>query len=211
MVTRMDRTVGRVVEKLKALGLEKDTLVIFTSDNGPTHNVGGADSDFFHSAGKLRGLKGSVYEGGIRVPFIAYWPGTIKPGTTSDQRFYFPDVMPTLCDATGAKAPAGIDGISFYPTLTGKGGQKKHDFFYWEFGAYGGQQAVIAGDWKAVRQNLAKAGVKTELYDLATDEGETTDVAAKHPDVLARMEKLMKEQHAPSADFPLQAIDAKKK
>jgi arylsulfatase len=213
MVTRMDRTVGRIVDKLKALGLEKDTLVIFTSDNGPTHNVGGADSDFFKSADGLRGLKGSLYEGGIRVPFIAYWPGTIKPGSTDDGRFYFPDVLPTLCDLAGAETPKNIDGISFLPTLTGKGRQKPHDFLYWEFPAYGGQQAVIAGDWKAVRQNLAKGVVKTELYDLARDEGETTDVADKHPEVLARLEKLMKEQHTPNREFPLPAIDppAKKK
>jgi arylsulfatase len=213
MVTRMDRTVGRIVDKLKALGLEKDTLVIFTSDNGPTHNVGGADSDFFKSADGLRGLKGSLYEGGIRVPFIAYWPGTIKPGSTDDGRFYFPDVLPTLCDLAGAETPKNIDGISFLPTLTGKGRQKPHDFLYWEFPAYGGQQAVIAGDWKAVRQNLAKGVVKTEPYDLAWDEGETTDVADKHPEVLARLEKLMKEQHTPNREFPLPAIDppAKKK
>lgn len=211
MVTRMDRSVGRIADKVKELGLEKDTLIVFTSDNGPTHNVGGADSTFFNSAGKLRGLKGSVYEGGIRVPFIAYLPGAIKPGATCDERFYLPDVLPTLCAFTGAKAPAQIDGISFLPALTGRGQQKAHDFLYWEFPAYGGQQAVIAGNWKAVRQNLAKGVVKTELYDLATDESETTDVAAKHPDVLARMENLMKEQHTPRAAFPLPAVDPKKK
>ncbi|VTU02015.1 arylsulfatase : Arylsulfatase OS=Blastopirellula marina DSM 3645 GN=DSM3645_19478 PE=4 SV=1: Sulfatase [Gemmataceae bacterium] len=207
MVTRMDRTVGRVVEKLKELKLDGNTLVIFTSDNGPTHNVGGADSDFFKSAGTLRGLKGSVYEGGIRVPFIASWPGKIKPGTVSDERFYFPDVLPTLCEITGAKPPAGIDGVSFWPTLSGTGKQAPHEFLYWEFPGYGGQQAVIAGNWKAVRQALGKGVVRTELYDLAKDESETTDVADKNPEVLARLEKIMKEQHAPSAVFPLQTID----
>jgi arylsulfatase A len=207
MVTRMDRSVGRIIEKLKTLGLEKDTLVLFTSDNGPTHNVGGADSTFFESAGKLRGLKGSLYEGGIRVPLIAYRPGTIKPGSTCSERFYFPDFLPTLCDLTGAPPPDGIDGLSFLPTLTGKGEQKHHEFLYWEFPAYGGQQAVISGNWKAVRQDLAKGIVKTELYDLAADESETTDVAAKRPDVIARLEKLMRNEHVPSADFPLQAID----
>jgi len=213
MVTRMDRTVGRVMDKLKELKLDENTLVIFTSDNGPTHNVGGADSTFFKSGGTLRGLKGSVYEGGIRVPLIAYWPGKIKPGTVNDGRFYFPDVMPTLCDVVGAKAPADIDGISMWPTLSGKGEQKPHDFLYWEFPGYGGQQAVIAGNWKAVRQALGKGVVKTELYDLTKDESETTDVADKNPEVLARMEKLLKEQHTPSTLFPLQSIDppAKKK
>jgi arylsulfatase len=207
MVTRMDRSVGRIMDKLKALGLEKNTLVIFTSDNGPTHNVGGADSTFFKSAGTLRGMKGSLYEGGIRVPFIAYWPGTIKPATTSGERFYFPDVLPTLCDIAGAKTPDKLDGISFLPTLIGQGKQKPHEFLYWEFPSYGGQQAVIAGNWKAVRQNLAKGVVTTELYDLSKDESESTNVAAKHPDVLAKLEKLLKDQHTPNPDFPLPAID----
>lgn len=206
MVTRMDRSVGRIVEKLKALGLEKDTLVLFTSDNGPTHNAGGADSDFFNSAGKLRGLKGSLYEGGIRVPLVAYWPGTIKPGTV-DQRFYFPDFLPTLCEFAGAKVPDKLDGISFRPALLGGANQREHEFLYWEFPSYGGQQAVIEGNWKAVRQNLAKGAVKTELYNLAKDESEKEDVSVKHPDVLARLEKRLKDEHVPSADFPLPGID----
>ena len=210
MVTRMDRSVGRIVEKLKELKLDKDTLILFTSDNGPTHNVGGADSTFFKSAGNLRGLKGSVYEGGLRVPLIAYWPGKIQSGSTANDRFYFPDVLPTLCDVAGAEIPKDIDGLSLWGTLSGFGQQKPHDFLYWEFPGYGGQQAVIAGDWKAVRQGLAKGSGKTELYNLATDEGETTDVSAKQPDVLARLEKLLKEQHTPNPDFPLPGIDAKK-
>ncbi len=210
MVTRMDRTVGRVVDKLRELGLEKNTLVIFTSDNGPTHNAGGAASDFFRSAGHLRGLKGSLYEGGIRVPFIAYWPGRIAPGTTATGRFYFPDVLPTVCEVAGLSPPKDIDGVSIWPTLAGQPGQKQHEFLYWEFPGYGGQQAVIAGDWKAVRQGLAKGVVKTELYNLKADEGETTDVAAKHPDVVARLEQVMKEQHTPNPIFPLPTIDPKK-
>src|SRR6185312_49116 len=124
---------------------------------------------------------------------IAYMPGTIQPGQTFDTQLYFPDVLPTLCEFVGAKAPAGIDGISFRPLLLGQK-QRTHDFLYWEFPSYGGQQAVIEGDWKAVRQNLAKGVVKTELYNLATDESEKTDVAAKHPEVLARLEKRMKDQ-----------------
>jgi arylsulfatase A len=212
MVTRMDRSVGRIIEKLKAAGLEKDTLVLFTSDNGPTHNVGGADSDFFNSAGKLRGLKGSLYEGGIRVPFIAYWPGKIKAGSTCAERYYFPDVLPTL-NAVASPGPLApdktIDGVSFTTELFG-GLRPRRECLYWEFPSYGGQQAVIAGDWKAVRQNLSKGVVKTELYNLARDESEKDDVSAKHPDVLARLEKLMKDQHTPSADFPLPGIDPKK-
>lgn len=214
MVTRMDRSVGRIMDKLKALGLEKDTLVLFTSDNGPTHNVGGADSTFFNSAGKLRGLKGSLYEGGIRVPLIAYMPGTIPAGKVFDTPFYFPDVFPTLCEFAGAKVPDKIDGISFRPILIGAK-QRTHDFMYWEFPSYGGQQAVREGNWKAVRQNLAmvvktKGKVKTELYDLSKDESETTDLATKHPEVVARLEKLMKDQHTPNKDFPLPSIDPKK-
>jgi arylsulfatase len=211
MVTRMDRSVGRVLDKLKELKLDGNTLVIFTSDNGPTHNVGGADSTFFHSAGNLRGLKGSMYEGGIRVPFVAYWPGHVKPGTTCDTPFYFPDVLPTLCELTGAEMPKDLDGLSILPTLLGKPGQKTHDFLYWESPGYGGQQAVQAGDWKAVRQELRKGVIKTELYNLARDPNETTDVAAENPTILKRLETILREQHTPSAVFPLQTVDRKKR
>ncbi|MEO2091658.1 MAG: arylsulfatase [Gemmataceae bacterium] len=207
MVTRMDRSVGRILDKLKELKLDDNTLVLFTSDNGPTHNVGGADSTFFKSAGELRGLKGSLYEGGIRVPLLAYWPGKITAGTTFDTPFAFWDFLPTLCELTGAEIPKGIDGISFLPTLLGKGGQTAHDFLYWEFPGYGGQQAVREGDWKAVRQKLGQKKVVTELYDLKADPNETTDVATKHPAVVAKLEKRMAEQHTPNKDFPLQAID----
>jgi arylsulfatase len=211
MVTRMDRSVGRILDKLKDLKLDENTLVIFTSDNGPTHNAGGADSTFFKSAGELRGLKGSLYEGGIRTPFVAYWPGKIKPGTTCDTPFYFPDVLPTLCELVGAEPPKDIDGVSILPTLLDRPGQKTHDFLYWEFSGYGGQQAVRAGDWKAVRQNLARGAIKTELYDLAKDPNETTDVAAHNPDVLKRLEAVLREQHTLSADFPLQGVDRPKR
>jgi arylsulfatase len=207
MVTRMDRSVGRIVDKLKELKLDENTVVLFTSDNGPTHNVGGADSTFFTSAGELRGLKGSLYEGGIRVPLIAHWPGRIKPGTTCDTPFAFWDVLPTLCEITGTDTPKGLDGLSMTPTLLGGGGQKTHEFLYWEFPGYGGQQAVREGDWKAVRQKLGQKKIVTELYDLKADPNETTDVAAKHPEVVKKLEKRMAEQHTPHKDFPLQAID----
>jgi arylsulfatase len=211
MVTRMDRSVGRIVAKLRELGLEKKTLVLFTSDNGPTHNVGGADSTFFQSAGPLRGLKGSLYEGGIRVPFIAYWPGVIPAGSVCHHRFYFPDILPTICEAAGIEVRHPIDGISFWPTLCGKGKQELHQFLYWEFPGYGGQQAIIAEEWKAVRQNLARGTIKTELYHLGQDEGEKHDLAAEYPEVVARLERLMQEQHTPNPDFPLPAIDTPKK
>src|SRR5262249_34716450 len=210
MVTRMDRSVGRILELLKDLKLDDNTLVIFTSDNGPTHNVGGADSDFFQSAGNLRGLKGSVYEGGIRTPLVARWPGKIKPGTTTDHVCYFADVMPTLLEAVGGAdvIPKGIDGVSFAPTLFGKPeAQKKPAYLYWEFAGYGGQQALRMGDWKAVRQKLQEGPSPIELYNLKDDPSEKTDVAAKNPDVVKQVEKVLKEAHSPSKLFPIKGLE----
>lgn len=208
MVTRLDRSVGRIVDRLKELGLEENTLVLFSSDNGPTHgHVGGSDSYFFESAGPLRGLKGSLYEGGIREPFIARWSKKIQPGRVSDLPAAFYDVLPTLCEAAGAAPPKDTDGISLLPTLLGKGEQKWHEFLYWEFAGYGGQQALRLGDWKAVRQNLQKGEGKIELYNLARDIGEEENVAAGHPNVVARAAKIMAENHIPSAIFPIKAID----
>src|SRR5262249_42708448 len=155
MVTRLDRSVGRILELIKKLKLDEQTIVMFSSDNGPT-NAGGSDPEFFESAWPLRGLKGSLYEGGIRVPFLARWPGKIKAGTTSDLPAGFFDLLPTFCAIAGVDAPKDIDGVSLLPTLLGKGGQIKHSYLYWEFPGYGGQQAVRLGDWKGVRQNLAK-------------------------------------------------------
>jgi arylsulfatase A len=209
MVTRMDRTVGRILDKLKELKLDSNTLVVFTSDNGGTHNVGGADSTFFKSAGDLKGLKGSLYEGGIRVPFIAYWPGVIAPGTKCDAPFAFWDLLPTLCELTQATPPKDLDGLSLVPTFAANGTQKNHTFLYWEFPGYGGQQAVRVGDWKAVRQKLGQKVVKTELYNLKDDPNETSNIAARHPEQLKKMEQVMAEQHTPSKEFPLQAIDTK--
>jgi arylsulfatase len=226
MVTRMDRSVGRILDQIKKLGLDENTIVMFSSDNGPTHDhSGGSDSEFFESAGPLRGLKGSLNEGGIRVPYIVRWPGKVKAGRTSDLPAAFYDMMPTLCDLAGAPltlpsppgaggegrvrgaVPKETDGLSIVPTLRDRGEQKKHEFLYWEFPSYGGQQAVRMGDWKGVRRQLQKGTVATQLYNLSDDIGEKNDVAAKHPDILARIEKIMKEQHVPSAIFPLKAID----
>jgi arylsulfatase len=210
MVTRLDRGVGRILERIKKLGLDPNTLVFFSSDNGPTHGgAGGSDSAFFESAGPLRGLKGSLYEGGIRVPFLARWPGKIAPGRVSDFAGGFQDILPTVCELAGAAVPKGMDGLSFVPTLLGKDGQKQHGYLYWEFPGYGGQQAIQAGDWKAVRQNLNKGRVVTELYHLGTDLREKQDVAAKHPEVVARLETLMRAARVPSKEFPLKALDGK--
>ena len=209
MVTRMDREVGRILDLVRELGLDERTIVVFTSDNGPTHDVGGADSAFFRSAGPLRGLKGSLYEGGIRVPSIVRWEGTVPAGLVSERVTGFEDWLPTLLELTEAKSetPAGLDGVSFAPALLGQA-QEPRDFLYREFPGYGGQQSVRVGDWKAVRQGLGKPGpVRTELYDLNGDVGETRDVAAEHPDVVAKMEALLAREHQPSAAFPIPAID----
>ena len=209
MVTRMDRSVGRIVDKLKELKLDENTIVFFTSDNGPIGDLCGTDTKFFESLGPFRAMKGSLYEGGIRTPFIVRWPEKIKAGTTSDLIAAFYDVLPTLCEFSGTKIPDGIDGLSLVPTLLQKNEQAKHDFFYWEFAGYGGQQAVRMGDWKAVRQNLNKGKITTELYNLKDDIGEKTNLIDKHADIAANLETIMKEQHTPSAVFPLKALDGK--
>lgn len=213
-ITHLDTQVGEVLTTLRELGLDKDTLVVFTSDNGPTHDVGGVDAVFFDSAGGLRGRKGSLYEGGIRVPCIARWPGKIPAGKATDFVSGFEDWMPTFLDVTGAAKdiPAGTDGVSLLPTLLGRS-QPARSFLYREFAGYGGQQAVWQGSWKAVRQALQPKGKKapgapvTELYNLASDPAEASDVAARNPEVLAQLEALMKAQHTPSAEFPIRAID----
>jgi len=197
MVTRMDKDVGRILSLLEDLDLADNTLVIFTSDNGPTY-AGGADSEFFESAGPLRGLKGSVYEGGIRVPFIARWPGKIEPGSETDHPSAFWDFLPTACEIIGAKPPADIDGISYLPTLLGNSRkQKKHEVMYWELRR---RQGIRMGDWKAVRN---KPGNKVELYNLANDIGEQNDLADKEPEVLAKMTELLTTARTDSDIFPL--------
>jgi arylsulfatase len=225
MVTRLDREIGRLMDLVKELGLERDTLWVFTSDNGPLYNrLGGTDSEFFNSPGGLRGRKGGFYEGGFRVPTLVRWPGRIAPGTTTARVSGFEDWLPTLLEVAGAAArtPRDLDGISLVPTLLGRA-QEPRPFLYRESPGYGGQQTVRVGDWKAVRQNLrprpagkaaknapapAPGPIKTELYNLAADPTESTDVAAKHPEVLARLEKILREQHVPSAEFPLPALDS---
>jgi arylsulfatase A len=211
MITRLDRSVGRILDELKSLELEANTLVIFTSDNGPApENVGGADSKFFESAGPLRGLKGSAYEGGIRVPCIARWPGKVATEAESKVALAFCDMLPTLCELTGATPPQNVDGLSFVPTLLGRGEQKQHDFLYWEFASYEGYQAVLMGDWKAIRPRLKKKDLSIELYNLAEDVGEQKNVAADHPELVKKAEEIMAAQHVRSEKFPLPTIDAPK-
>jgi len=197
MITRMDRGIGEIMSLLEELGLDENTLVIFTSDNGPTFN-GGTDSGFFESAGSLRGLKVSLQEGGIRVPMIARWPGMIAPGTTCDHISAFQDWMPTLMEVAGGQAPADIDGISLLPSLLDRpGDQWQHEYLYWE---HNGQQAVRSGKWKAFRRRLTEG---LELYDLEHDLAEGTNVAGDYPAVLARIKEFMSEGRTRSELFPL--------
>ena len=191
-ITRLDRDLGRLFDKLKALGLDNNTLILFTSDNGP-HKEGGHDPNFFQSSGPLRGTKRSLTEGGIRVPFLARWPGRIQPGQVSHHPFAFWDLPATCGELTNQPVPQDTDGLSILPALTG-GQPRVHDYFYWEFHEGGFQQALRVGDWKYV---------KPALYDLSKDLHETTDVAQQNPAVVARMEKLLATVRTHSPDFPV--------
>ena len=192
MITRMDAHIGRLLARLDELGLSDNTLVIFTSDNGTTY-TGGVDAEFFDSTGGLRGLKGSLYEGGIRVPFIARWPGRIAPGSESTHPSAFWDMMPTFAEVAGVEAPAGIDGISLLPTLLGDP-QRAHETLYWEYhGLWNGAQAVRMGNWKGVRLGgHDDADAPIELYDLSIDPSERSDVAGAHTEVVARIREVMR-------------------
>ena len=195
MITRMDRDVGRILDHLKAAGIDETTLVIFTSDNGP-HNEAGHQLGRFNPSGPLRGTKRALYEGGIRVPTIAWWPGTVKPGTTTDHLGYFGDWMATAAELAGATLPENIDSISFVPTLKGVPQQQKnHEYLYWEFYEQGSRQAVRFGDWKAIRQPMFSGTI--ELYDLKNDVGETKNVAGQKPDLVDAAARMMDEAHTP--------------
>ena len=201
MVTLLDQHVGQIIDKLEQLGIRDNTLVIFTSDNGP-HTEGGADPDFFDSNGPLRGYKRDLYEGGIRVPMIASMPGFVAIGET-DHVSTFWDVLPTLAELVGAEAPEGLDGISFLPTLGGAAQeQPAHDHLYWEFHERGGRLAVRQDNWKGIRYNAkAEPDSRLELYDLSADPGETTNLAAEHPEVVARLDSLLRMSRTESEVF----------
>ncbi len=194
MITFMDEQIGRLMSLLKELGLDEDTIVIFTSDNGTTYLKGQVDYEFFKSVGPLKGLKGSLYEGGIRMPFIARWPGKIKPGTTDDYLLSAHYDMPaTIADIAGTEFDEGTDGVSILPTLLGrKSEQKKHPYLFWDFAGYGGQLAVRMGKWKGIKRNLRKdPNAPLELYDLEKDIGEKNNVVAENPEVAAEINKIM--------------------
>lgn len=194
MISRLDAYVGEIMAKLDEKGLADNTIVVFTSDNGP-HEEGGADPTFFGRDGKLRGLKRSCHEGGIRIPFIVSWPGKIAEGSRSNHQLAFYDVMPTLKDLLGEESPEGEDGISFLPELLGKGNQKEHDFLYWEFSETD-QIGLRQGDWKLV----VKRGVP-ELYNLAEDIHEDNNIAAQHPEIVEGMIEIIRSQHVDSPYF----------
>ncbi len=198
MITRMDRDVGRLMASLKKLGIDDNTLVFFTSDNGP-HREGGADPDFFDSNGPLRGIKRDLYEGGIRVPMIARWPKRIKAGAKSDQVWAHWDLPPTVAEIAGVKPPANIDGVSMLNALLGRR-QRNHEFLYWEFHERGFSQAVRMRDWKAVRRSQDSP---LELYDLKNDLGEQNDVAVKHPEVVKKIEDYLKTARTESELWPI--------
>jgi arylsulfatase len=206
MVSRLDREVGRILDELDALGLAKNTVVLFTSDNGPTFN-GGSDSKFFDSAPGMRGLKCSVYEGGLRIPLVVRWPGKVAAGTWTEHLSGFQDMLPTLAEIAGIDLDGvalQLDGLSFVPTLGGAEEVAEHECLYWE---YAGQQALRAGNWKGVRKRLRKGDLSLELYNLADDPGEQNDVAGEHPNIVARLEALLAREHSPSEAFPLPAVD----
>jgi arylsulfatase A-like enzyme len=192
MITRMDKDIGRLLDLLKELGLDKNTLVIFTSDNGPHHEAG-HDPKRFDVSGPLTGMKRSMNEGGIRVPTIAWWPGVVKAGSTSKHIAYFGDLFATMHDLAGVELPPDLDSISFAPTLTGKGKQKKHEYLYWEFYEEGSRQAVRFGDWKAIREPMLTG--KVRLYNLTKDLKEENDLAAKNPKHLQSGIELMDRAH----------------
>ncbi len=198
MISRLDRDIGRILDRLRELDIDNDTLVIFTSDNGP-HREGGIDPDFFDSNGPLRGIKRDLYEGGIRVPMLARWSGRVQPGTICDHISAFWDLLPTFAELAGAEVPTEIDGISIAPTLLQKD-QPQHRYLYWEFHEGNSKQAIRMGRWKAVR--LAPSA-PIELYDLETDLGERHDVADAHPKVIATVKEILGRVRTDEQRWPL--------
>jgi len=212
MVSYLDERIGELVRILKEQGLYENTLIIFSSDNGPTYN-GGTDSPWFDSGGPFRSERGwgkaFLHEGGIRIPMIASWPGKIAAGTESGHISAFWDLLPTLCEVAGADIPDDVDGISYLPELLGEAGQEKHPFLYWEFPASGGQQAVRMENWKAIRKNIRQGNLELELYNLEEDIQEQNNVAADHPEIIRQMELILESEHEPAQleRFRMEALD----
>lgn len=205
MITRLDKQVGALMATLKAYKQETNTLVLFTSDNGP-HNEGGVDPEFFQSSGPLRGIKGDLYEGGIRVPMIAMWPGKIPAGKVSDEPWAFWDLLPTLTEIGGVRTPKDIDGLSYAPTLLGLAQTNRHEYLYWELHESGFKQAIRMGQWKAVRSQV---GAPLELYDLSKDAGEKNDIARDNPKLVQQLESLFTSARTDSSEYPVNGINSK--
>lgn len=201
MLTSLDADVGQLLDKLKQLKMDENTIILLTSDSGPSKESG-VDPAFFQSSGPLRGVKGTLYEGGLRVPLVARWPARIKPGRVSDLVCGFQDFMPTACGLAGIALPQNIDGLSLAPTLRGQSQTNRHDFLYWELHEQGFQQALRMGEWKAIR---SQTNQPVELYNLKTDLAEKHDVAAEHPEILSRLEKFLKTARTESPQWPTQA------
>ncbi len=199
MITYLDSIVGQIMLTIKQLGLDENTLIMFSSDNGATFDVGGVDTEFFNSVGGLRGRKMDLWEGGIRVPFMARWPGKVPPGKTSDLPSAQFDLLATLTDLLQLEAPPN-DGISMLPTMLGNGvAQTKHDFLFFEYPEKGGQVAIRMGRWKGVKSGMKKdKNAPWEIFDLVTDAAETTDLAAKHPELAQQFEAILQREHQPS-------------
>jgi len=200
MITRMDRDVGRIMKLIKKLGIDENTIVFFTSDNGP-YKGSPIPIEFFDSNAIFRGGKRDLYEGGIRIPMIVRWPGKVPAGRVSDQVWAFWDFLPTAAELAGLSAPKGIDGISMLPALLGKK-QKSHDYLYWDYGhvrkTY--KQAVRMGNWKGIRNGL---GTPIELYDLSKDPGESQNVASKYPQIILQIKEIMRTARGESEDYPI--------
>ena len=200
MVSRLDRDIGRLVDLLATLGIAEDTIVIFNSDNGAQSRFD-VSEDFFNATAGLRGYKGSMYEGGLRVPQIVRWPGHVEPGSETDHVTYFPDLMPTFAELAGVETPS-TDGISIVPTILKQGGQRQAEWLYWELVSSGNQlrsQAARKGRWKFVRPRMDSP---VEVYDLQEDEGETTDLAARHPELVEAFERWVDENRTEPPDQP---------
>ena len=205
MVNRIDQDIGKILQTLETLGLAENTIVMFSSDNGP-HFEGGCQPEFFNSNGPFNGLKRDLLEGGVRMPFIVRWPAQVKAGSTSEHISAFWDVLPTFAELASVPVTSEVDGISFAPTLTGKGEQGEHDYLYWEFHHGKGyvNQAVRKGDWKAIRRKVVKGADSTIiLFDLSKDIEEQNDVSAQNPEVVASLKKIFAEARTDSALFPL--------
>ncbi len=204
MISRLDSDVGTILDLLTSLELDERTIVFFTSDNGP-HREGGNDPEFFDSNGQLRGIKRDLYEGGIRVPMIARWPGHIAPGTTTSHIAYHGDMFATVTELTGARSIPGIDSVSFVPTLLGASTEQvAHDYLYWEFLEGTSKQAVRQGEWKGIR--FFGDQPRVEVYNLSDDPGEEHDLAAAQPELVESLVELMNVAHLPASNWP-SAID----